>query len=184
MKIMTGFLLLLLIPAAAQAQTDGVFPFGLKGRMRVNELVSSARQNGLVPVTRIDERDIKSITIHPRDAMLANQPVECYHTEFFRDQLWGVNVFLKGCLDVNEHLRHLQELISYVKATYPGNVKSNRLDKLKTGKDRTFAYVLEMKYGSLLVTVISDYDSSSSKYLAAVSYTDMNPGKYLAKEGM
>jgi hypothetical protein len=185
MKIAVGLLLIFALQSAgAQTRPASLLPFGLRQKMPVTEVMSTAKQNGLVPVTRIDEKDMKSITIHPRSARLADQNVDCYHMEFFRNQLWGVNVALEGSGDLKEHFRNVENLITWVKTTYPGNIKMSRLEKLKAGNERSFSYVLEMKYGTLLVTVISDYDTSSSKYSTLVTFKNCSPGKDLAKSTM
>jgi hypothetical protein len=184
MRYLLGMLFVSVTIVTAQTKTDTQFPFGLREKMKATDVINAAKQNGLEPVTRIDEIDMKSVTIHPRNTKLGNQNVDCYHTEFFRDQLWGVNVMLEGSGDATAHHRNLQDIISFVKATYPGNVTSCRLDKLKPGKDRMFSYVLEMRYGTLLVTVISDYDTITAKYSAAVTYTRMNQGRYQARNTM
>jgi hypothetical protein len=170
--------------AGAQTRADSLLPFGLRHRMPVAEVMDAAKQSGLVPVTRIDERDMKSISIYPRSMQLADQNVDNYQMIFFRNQLWGLNVWLESSGSMNEHFRRLENLISWVKSKYPGNVKVSKLDRLKEGKDRLFSYVLEMMYGSLLVTVISDYDTSSSKYSSTVTFSNCAPGKFLAKGTM
>jgi len=184
MKILIVLLLAAGTLSTAQTKNGELFPFGLREKMSATDVINAAKMSGCDPVTRINEAEIKSITIHPRDAKLGNQNVDCYHTEFFRDHLWGVNVELKGSADAAEHHRRLEDLVTFVKKTYPGSVTSCRLDKMTPGKDRSFSYVLEMRYGTLLVTVVSDYDTLTSKYSAAVTYTRMNPGRYQAKNSM
>jgi len=177
------FLALLFASAAAYSQSRSVpqFPLGLHNGMSATELTRIARGQQAELVTRVDEHGVKSLVVYPKNIRFEKYPVDSYTTEFFNDRLWGVNVALKGCSDFSEHRRILEELASFLRDSFPGEVTSNKLGELRGENQAKSMYIFELKCKGILLTVIS-HRNANSTYSEWVTFTDLDPVRWSSAE--